>query len=473
MIKEKQKLPERVLQFGEGNFLRAFVDVFINELNEHNLFNGSIVVVQPIPQGMADVINHQEGNYTAILRGLENGVLVDNRLLVTCISRAINPYTQFDEYKALIKNPDLRFIVSNTTEAGITYVETDDCTDTPPASFPGKIAALLYERYQIFGGDPSKGFIFIPCELIDDNGDNLKDCVLRHARNWKLPQGFIGWVNNCNEFTNTLVDRIVTGFPKNEAETLQQELGYKDDLIVTSEPFHFFAIQTRKEWMQTLKDSLPFAKVGLNVVLTEDVTPYKQRKVRILNGAHTMSALAAFLKGKNTVKEMMSDPQMAEYLRRGIYNEIIPSMDLDKEDLNNFAASVFDRFANPHINHLLLSISLNSVSKFRTRVLPSILEYHKRTGGLPRELTYSFAALLAFYKGTEIKDGVLIGNRNGEEYKITDDMHVLEFFKNAWSNPETIVSQTCANIEFWGVDLTALPGFVEKVMEGLLEYVSL
>ena len=466
-----KKLPERILQFGEGNFLRAFVDNFIHQLNENELFNGSVAVVQPIPQGMADVINQQNGCYTVILRGLENGKAVDYSQKVTCISRAINPYTQFEEYMATIKNPDLRFIVSNTTEAGITYLESDKLTDAPPQSFPGKVTALLFERYQAFNGDLSKGFIFIPCELIDDNGDNLKNCVLRHASNWGLSQDFINWVNNANEFTNTLVDRIVTGFPKDEAEDLQKQLSYKDNLIVTGEPFHFFAIQARKEWMGILEESLPFAKAGLNVVFTEDVTPYKQRKVRILNGAHTMSVLAAFLKGKNTVKEMMDDSTFAEYLHRGIYNEIIPTLDLDKDDLHSFAASVFDRFGNPNIRHLLLSISLNSVSKFKARVLPSILEYHKRMGELPKELTFSFAALVAFYKGSEIRDGALIGSRNGEEYKIVDDMTVLEFFKNAWAEPETVVTKVCANTEFWGMDLNTLPGFAEKVANSLSELI--
>jgi len=463
----KKKLPERILQFGEGNFLRAFVDSFVDELNEKGLFGGSVVIVQPIPQGMADMVNEQDGYYTVVLRGFENGVAVDSRRVVKSVSRAINPYANYEDYKATMQNPDLRFVVSNTTEAGITYVETDKLDDAPPTGFPAKVTALLYERYKIFNGDPTKGFIFIPCELIDDNGINLKKCVLRHAANWNLPQDFINWVKNCNEFTNTLVDRIVTGYPRDEAATLENELGYYDNLIVTGEIFHFFAIEARKEWTHILEETLPFPKAGLNVVFTEDVTPYKQRKVRILNGAHTMSVLAAFLSGKNSVKEMMDDHAISQYLQRGIYDEIIPTLDLDKDDLFSFAAAVSDRFANPHIKHMLLSIALNSVSKFKARVLPSILEYYKRFNKLPEALTLSFAALLAFYKGTEIRDGALIGLRNGEEYKIMDDMHVLEFFKDAWGGGDvkSLVTKTCANKVFWDTDLNELPGFAEKVVE--------
>jgi len=462
----ENELPERILQFGEGNFLRAFVDYFVDELNEKGLFNGKIAVVQPIQHGMADMVNAQDGYYTVVLRGLENKIPVDRRRIITSISRAINPYSDYEAYMATMQNPHLRFIVSNTTEAGIAYVETDKLDDKPQSSFPAKITALLYERYKFFKGDPTKGFIFIPCELIDNNGDNLNKCVLSHAQNWNLPQEFIEWVKTANEFTNTLVDRIVTGYPRDEIATFEKELGYKDDLLVTGEIFHFFAIEARKEWMPILTESLPFQKIGLSAAFTEDVSPYKLRKVRILNGAHTMSVLAAFLSGKNTVGEMMDDPQIIKYLQRSIYQEIIPTLDLDKDDLESFASSVFDRFANPHIKHFLLSIALNSVAKYKARVLPSILEYQKRKGELPEMLTFSFAALLAFYKGNEIRDNSLIGRRGNEEYKIMDDMPVLEFFKDVWdgNDAETVVVKTCANITFWDIDLNQLPGFAEKVI---------
>jgi len=492
--RQSSNLPEKVLQFGEGNFLRAFIDLFIDELNEKGLFGGSIAVVQPIPQGMVEVINTQEGCYTVVLRGLVDNKPVTSKRVVTSISRAINPYADFDTYIDTMKNPHLRFIVSNTTEAGIAYSETDKLEDRPPASFPGKVTALLFERYTLFKGDPSKGFIFLPCELIDNSGDALKAIVLRHAANWQLPEDFIRWVNECNYFANTLVDRIVTGYPKDEIESFEKELGYQDDLLVTGEIFHFFAIEAPAEALQEMEEVLPFHKIGLNVVLADDIGPYKLRKVRILNGSHTMSVLAAFLSGKETVGEMMADPIFVKYLRKGIYQEIIPTLDLDEEDLDSFAASVFDRFANPHIKHYLLSIALNSFSKFKARVLPTILDYHKKMNRLPDILTFSFAALLAFYRGYEIEDGALNGcNEKYKQYKIQDSPEILEFISSLWhpskqrgfeaimsnsvlveynvhtfmleddEDRAAIVEAICANTSIWDMDLRTLPGFTQKV----------
>jgi tagaturonate reductase len=458
--------PEKILQVGEGNFLRAFADAFIDELNEKNLFNGSVVIVPPIAQTTAtvDVMNAQDCCYTVVLRGLEKDVPVVRGRIVTCVSRALNMYTDFKLYMGTMMNPDLRFIVSNTTEAGIVFLETDkpqDIPTEPPVSFPAKITALLYERYKLFNGAADKGFIFIPCELIDNNGLQLKEFVLRHANNWELPRKFIDWVKNCNHFTNTLVDRIVTGYPKDEIEKFENELGYRDNLLVTGELFHFFAIEAESEVAKEINETLPFNKAGLHVVLTSDATPYKLRKVRILNGAHTMSVLAAFLSGKDTVGEMMNDALFVKFIRKGIYDEILPSLllppveheGLIEKDLLSFADSVFDRFANPYIKHYLLSIALNSVSKFKARVLPSILEYYKKTGKFPKALTLSFAALLAFYKGTE------------REYEISDSMDVLEFFaaRGQKNDIAQFVEETLSNESFWGADLTALPGFCEAV----------
>ena len=473
---------EKILQFGEGNFLRAFVDVFVDELNEKNLFDGSIIVVPPIAQtaGLIDAINAQDGCYTVVLRGLEGNVPVMQQRIVTSVSRAINIFRDFDLYMNTMKNPHLRYIISNTTEAGIVYLETDKPKENPtepPASFPAKITALLCERYKMFNGATDKGFIFIPCELIDNNGTKLKECVLQHAKDWGLPKEFINWMQNCNYFTNTLVDRIVTGHPKDEVEAFAESLGYRDNLLVTGEIFHFFAIEAEQKVAIEINETLPFRKAGLNVVLTDDATPYKLRKVRILNGAHTMSVLAAFLSGKDTVGEMMEDPIFIEFLRRGIYKEIIPSLSMppiehsgiNENDLLSFADSVFDRFANPHIKHYLLNIALNSVSKFTARVLPSILGYHKKTGELPQILTLSFAALLAFYKGTVIKNNVLIGNRAKDRYQIADNTEILEFFKQQWQEKDVkqLVKATLTKTEFWGMDLTQLPGFCEAITKHL------
>jgi len=460
LIESPKVYIEKVLQFGEGNFLRAFIVDFIDQLNEKKLFDGSVVVVQPIPQGLAETINAQKGQYTVVLRGLVNGKLVVEKRRVCSISRAINPYTDYDEYMRNMQNPNLRFIVSNTTEAGITYSETCKLTDKPPVSFPAKITALLHERFSHFKGDPTKGFIFIPCELIDDSGTRLKEIVLRLATEWELSEDFIKWVRDCNYFTNTLVDRIVTGYPKDEIESM--ELGYEDSLVVAGEVYHFFAIEVPNDYaLRELHDKLPFHKAGLNVVLTNDVTPYKLRKVRILNGAHTMSVLAARLSGIETVGEMVKDSLFAKYIRKGIFDEIIPTLELLHEDMIGFAESVFDRFANPYIKHYLLSIALNSVAKYNARVLSTIFDYYNKFKLLPETLTLSFAALIAFYSTDEAND--------------TED--VMSWFKDQWYRVdyvgeirlEDLVNHFCANTNFWnGKDLTKeLPGFAEKVTEHL------
>lgn len=470
-----KKRPEKILQFGEGNFLRAFVDFFIDELNGEKLFDGNIVIVQPIGTSttLTDIMNAQDGNYTVVLRGLENNAPVVRQRIITSVSRVLNLFRDFNAYMETMKNPDLRFIVSNTTEAGIVYAQTDkpdeNATD-PPASFPAKITALLYERYKNFNGAADKGFIFIPCELIDNNGTELKQIVLRHANEWHLPQSFINWVNESNHFTNTLVDRIVTGYPKDEVDTFAQNLGYEDKLLVTGEIFHFFAIEASEAAAKEMNETLPFKKAGQSVVLTSDATPYKLRKVRILNGAHTMSVLAAYLSGKDTVGEMMEDQLFVDFLQKGIYKEIIPALDgVPADELKSFADSVFDRFRNPHIKHYLLSIALNSVSKFKARVLPSILDYYKKNNALPEVLTLSFAALIAFYKGTEIKEDALVGLRAGESYKIADSADVLAFFQTEWQNgdADSVAKATLSNKSFWDADLTEIPGLSDAVAKHL------
>ena len=445
-------LPIKVLQYGEGNFLRAFVDYMIDILNGTELFGGSVALVQPIATGMADIINAQDGLYTVVLRGIEDGRQVVRKRLVTSTPCCINPYTNFDSYIEIAKNPDLRFVVSNTTEAGIAYDKSAKLVDKPQESFPAKICALLYERYRHFGGDAAKGLVFIPCELIDNNGDHLKEIVLYHARDWQLEPGFVDWINNANHFTNTLVDRIVTGYPKDEIHALQQDLGYEDNLMVAAEIFHFFAIEAPESVLKTISKELPFDKAGLNVVWTADATPYKQRKVRILNGAHTMSVLAAHLAGKQTVGEMMADNTFVQYLQKGIFDEIIPTLDLERDDLTSFANSVFDRFANPYIHHYLMSIALNSVSKYRVRVLPSILEYYKRKGEIPAVLAFSLAALIVFYKG--------------EGHDVPDDANIVSFFQGMWTDSSPghgLEKSILGNEDLWGQDLNQIPGLTEKI----------
>jgi len=465
VVHPARPLPERVLQFGEGNFLRAFVDWMIGRMNARGLFNGRAVLVQPIPQGMANTINAQDGLYTVLLRGIRGGTPVEEAEIVTSVSRALDPYTDFVGFLGCAENPDLRFIVSNTTEAGIAFSATDRRTDEPPASFPGKLTALLHHRFTHFHGAPDKGCVMFPCELIERNGDNLKAAVLKTARLWKLEESFVVWLERHNEFTNTLVDRIVTGYPKEEAAQLTAKLGYQDDLLDTAEIFHFWVIESR--W--NLAEEFPLTQAGLDVVWTPNMTPYRDRKVRILNGAHTMLALAAYLSGKNTVGECMADDLIRGYVERAIHEEIIPTLDLPEEDLLSFAAATTERFANPHITHYLLSIALNSTSKYRARVLPSVLEFRKRTGALPRRLCFALAAQIVFYRGTGFKDGVLVGLRSGEEYRIADDKPMQEFYLNVWqgySSPtdaEPLVRRVLANASLWGRDLTAVPNLVEEV----------
>lgn len=467
---EKKDYPEKVIQFGEGNFLRAFVDWMFNELNKQGLFNGSVVVVQPIPVGRVEEVNRQDGLYNVVLRGYQGGQLVEKRETISCISRGINPYEDWNEYIKCAENPELRFVVSNTTEAGIAYDGSDTLEDVPQKSFPGKLTAFLYHRFKHFNGDGAKGMVIIPCELIDRNGDKLKEIVLRLADDWKLPDGFKEWIKNSNYFLNTLVDRIVTGYSEEEAQRIQKEKGYMDKLVVTGEIFHLWVI----EGDACLKEELPFDKAGLNVVWTDDVTPYRARKVRILNGAHTMTVPVAYLHGLNTVRESIEDELIGKFMRKGIYGEIIPTLDLEESQLVEFADSVIERFRNPYIKHRLLDISLNSISKFKTRVLPSLLKYHQKFGQLPGCITFSLAALIAFYKGERIEEGRLVADRSGEEYLIRDDMANLEFFLKLWSGWDgsdrglfSLVEAVLKNEQMWGEDLSRVEGLGHIVTEHL------
>ena len=321
-----ESLPERVLQFGEGGFLRGFVDWMIDGMNRKSLFHGRVVVVQPIAQGMVATLKEQNGVYTHLARGLQKGAVVEEKDVITSISRGIDPYTQFSEYLKCAHNPDLRFIVSNTTEAGIVYRAEDKQCDQPPASFPAKLTLLLVERYKAFNGDPSKGFVLLPCELIERNGDNLKKAVLQTAANWNLESKIVAWIERANVFTNTLVDRIVTGFPRDEIQTLWQQSGYIDDLFNTSEAFHLWVI----EGPASLASELPLHEAGFNVIFAKDMTSYRDRKVRILNGAHTTAVMAAYLAGEDLVGDCMKDPLISGFMKRAIYDEVIPTLTLPK-----------------------------------------------------------------------------------------------------------------------------------------------
>lgn len=454
--------PEKVLQFGEGNFLRAFVDWMIDKANRSGIYQGSIVLCQPIAQGLKDMINAQDGIYTLAMRGSENGQPVEKIEVLTSVSRCISPYEDYDALMELARSTDLEVVVSNTTEAGIAYHEGDRLTDRPPVSFPAKVTAFLYERFRAFEGDPERGLLFLPVELIDNNGGELKRIVLQYAEEWELGEAFIHWVNTANEFTSTLVDRIVTGYPRDEVSLFQEKLGYQDNLIDTSELFNLWVIEGSQKWA----DRLPVHKTDANVIWTDDVKPYKKRKVRILNGAHTSTVLAAYLSGYDIVMDFMKDDIIRTFMNHVIYQEVIPTLDLPEEELQSFAAAVNDRFANPYIKHKLLDIALNSCSKFNARCLPSLLGYAEKTGSLPKCLTFSLAAFIKFYQG-EWKDGAYVGTRrDGTEYPLRDDEAVLKFFADAWAgnDPDRAAEAVLSNRTFWsGLDLTETAGLKDAV----------
>jgi tagaturonate reductase len=458
--KDYQEYPEKVLQFGEGNFLRCFVDWMFQQLNKKAGFNGSVVVVQPIDKGMVNMLNEQDGLYTIYLRGLKNGKAESTHEVVDVISRGINAYENFDAYLKTAEQPDIRYVISNTTEAGIAFDEYDEATDAPPNSYPAKLAVWLHHRYRTFNDDAAKGVHIIPCELIEKNADNLKRIILQLAQKWKYEEGFTNWLNTACTFNNTLVDRIVPGYPRERISEITSELGYEDKQVVEGEPFHLWVI----EGDDHLQKELPFPSIGLDVLYVKDITPYRTRKVRILNGAHTALVPVAYLYGIDTVRESVEDPTVGKFLRDTIFNEIIPTLDLPKEELDRFANEVIDRFRNPYIKHLLMSIALNSWSKFETRVLPSILEYKKRKGSVPQHLAFSLAATIAFYKG----------KRGEEAIALNDDAAAVELLKNAWASFDgseksikEIVTKVLGYEKNWKMNLNEVEGLNEAVTKHL------
>ena len=446
---------ERIIQFGEGNFLRAFANWMIHEMNKQANFDAGVVVVQPIKHGLIKMLDDQDGLYTLYLNGIKNGKAISEHQVIDCIQRGVNPYENHADYLAVAENPDLRFMISNTTEAGIAYNTDDKLNDAPQSSFPGKLTALLYKRFQIFGGASDKGLILIPCELIDNNGENLKRIILQYADDWKLGAEFVEWINEHNIFCNTLVDRIVPGYPRYKMDAITAELGYKDNLVVEGEQFHLWVI----EGPAAVKEEIPAEICGLNVVFTDDQEPYRTRKVRILNGAHTCLVPVAYLYGIDKVRESLEDDVVGMFIKDAIFNEICTTLDLPEEELSQFSADVLDRFRNPYLEHALMSISLNSTSKYKTRVLPSVLEYIKRKNKNPECLLFSLAALIAFYKGERVE----------ESFSVKDDQSALDFFATQWAKGDTqsLVKETLKNTDLWGTDLTQFEGLEEIVTNNL------
>lgn len=432
---EKPVRREKIIQFGEGGFLRGFVDWIVQLTDEATDFNASVVVVQPIEKGLCGLLEEQNCVYTHVMRGMKDGVPTVEKKRIDVISRTVEPYRDFEAYLKLAENPGFRFVVSNTTESGIAFSPEDRPEKAPDVTFPAKVTLLLHRRFSL--GLP--GFIFLPCELIEKNGKTLKKYVLDYAALWGLGEEFAAWVEKENVFCDTLVDRIVTGFPKGE----DLGLGYEDKMLDTSELFHLWVIEGPKDIVK----EFPFDKAGLNILVTDDLQPYRTRKVRILNGAHTSMIPYALLRGLETVGDCMKDPEMRKFVEACVYDEIIPTLDLPEEELRAYAENVFERFENPYIRHMCASIALNSVSKFKVRVLPSILEYIRRKGTEPEHLMLSFAKLIEFYKKGTPNDGP----------------KVMEFMK------EASVAEILGNAELWGQDLRFLTQAVESAGKGRAE----
>lgn len=457
-----ESAPEKVLQYGEGNFLRGFAEYFIDRCNEEVGFNSKVVMIQPIAGGkfIADKINNQDGLYTLYLRGQKDGQAIEKKRIISCVSRCLNPYVDNDAVLKCAENPDIRYIISNTTEAGIAYDPSCNYEDIPVGSFPGKLTKLLYTRYKFFNGDATKGIIILSCELIDDNGKELKKCVDKYCAQWGLEEGFSAWLNESCMFCSTLVDRIVTGFPRDEAMKLNEENGYIDDIMDTGELFGRWVIEG-PEW---LNDELPFIKAGLPVLVTQDIKPYKMQKVRILNGTHTAMEIGSYLSGQNIVRDSMKDPVLREFIEQIIDDEIVPTLTLPKEESVRFANAVRDRFLNPYIDHSLLSITLNATSKWRARVLPTVKEYIEKNGRVPKCLAMSMALQIEFYHRGRYENGEMIGMRNRERYSIKDDKEVLDFYAEHVNTPaEYLIPAVLSNTMLWGEDLTRLPGFAYEV----------
>jgi tagaturonate reductase len=452
----KRIFPEKILQFGEGNFLRGFADWQIKILNDKKEFNGSVVVVQPRGSNKIERLNRQDGLYTLYLEGLKEGVPVKEHMVIDSISRGINLHSDYEEFINLAGQKELRFIISNATEAGMVFDADDKLEDRPQKGFTGKLASFLYHRYLAFEGDEKYGCILLPCELVENNGGKLKEIVLQYADAWNLKEDFKNWIDKANVFCSTLVDRIVPGFPKDSIEKKTEELGYEDELLLTGEHYHLWAIEG-PSW---LKDELPVEGTGLNLVIANDISQYRARKVRILNGAHTAMTPLAILSGLETVEESVGHPEAGLFIKELIEEEILPTLEGDPKELKLYAEEVMNRFANPYIKHYVKSISLNSISKFSARNLPVLLDYTKREGELPVRIVFSLSCLLYLYK----------------EMEVEDSSKVLEIFETAWGGfgekkigIEQLSGYLLKEEKLWGKDLTDVPGLKEAVAEYLTE----
>ena len=447
---QAKQYTEKIIQFGEGNFLRAFIDWIIWNTNQKTDFDGSVVVVQPIDRGMVDMLNAQDCLYHLNLQGLDAGEPVDSVQMIDVISRGINPYADFASYLALAEQPEMRFVISNTTEAGIAFDPSCKFEDAPASSYPGKLVQLLYHRYEHFKGDKSKGFIILPCELIFENGKHLKECIYQYIDLWNLGEDFKTWFTEACGVYSTLVDRIVPGYPRDNAEALCERVGYVDKLLVKAEIFHLWVIEAP----ESVAEEFPADKAGLHVLFVPSEAPYHERKVTLLNGPHTVLSPVGYLSGLNTVKECCEDELIGQYVRKVMFEELMSTLNLPMEELQKFASDVMDRFRNPFVKHFVTSIMLNSFPKFKTRDLPGLKTYLERKGELPKGLVLGLAGIITYYKG---------GKRGEDEIVPNDDQKILDTLKELWASGDTAhVAKSVLGLEFiWGEDLNLIPGLTD------------
>ena len=453
---QAKKYTEKVIQFGEGNFLRAFIEWIIWKTNQKTDFNGSVVVVQPIEKGMVEWLNEQDGLYHLNLQGLQEGQSVDSVDLIDVISRGINPYEDFKAYMALAEQPEMRFVISNTTEAGIAFDPSCKFKDEPASSYPGKLTQLLYHRFKHFGGDKSKGFIIFPCELIFENGKHLKECIRQYIDLWQLGEEFSDWFETACGVYSTLVDRIVPGYPRDTAAQLCERVGYDDHLLDKAEIFHLWVIEAPKE----IAAEFPADKAGLHVLFVPSEAPYHERKVTLLNGPHTVLSPVGYLSGLNTVKECCEDPEVGQFVKKVMHEELLPTLNLPKEELVKFADDVMERFCNPFVKHFVTSIMLNSFPKFKTRDLPGLKTYLERKGELPKGLVLGLAGICTYYKG---------GKRGEDEIVPNDDPKIMDLLKDLWASGDVrkVAEGVLADKFIWGEDLNAIPGLTDLLAADL------
>ncbi len=457
---QANKYPERIIQFGEGNFLRAFVDWIIYNMNQKAGFNSSVVIVQPLENGMVNMLNEQDGLYHVNLQGLQNGKEIDSIQLIDVVSRGLNPYTQNDEFLKLAENPEMRFVISNTTEAGIAFDPTCKLEDAPAKSYPGKLTQLLYHRFKTFNGAADKGLIIMPCELIFNNGKELKKCVEKYIELWNLGNDFKQWFETACGVYCTLVDRIVPGYPRDTINQILDKIQLEDKLVVKGEIFHLWVIEAP----ESVEKEFPADKAGLNVLFVPSEKPYHDRKVTLLNGPHTVLSPVGYLSGLDTVKECCEDPVIGKFVKKVMYDELLETLDLPKEELTQFANAVMERFRNPFVKHFVTSIMLNSFPKFKTRDLPGLKIYLERKGELPSGLVLGLAGIITYYKG---------GKRGNDEIVPKDDQAIIDLLKDLWADGcVKNIAKGVLGAEFiWGEDLNNIPGLTEK-LSGYLQMIQ-